>query len=164
MKYIEELRLYEQGKSEREIGEMQGVARSAIQSRLKGFRAAGILEGNHKYHNVTVHWDKVDDNSAGLNLETPSAIPHKAATNTRAIQKSIQGLSLNDLQIILGGVIAREQSRRLVEKRGEKKAATFKINEGVLAAMKAFCEAEGISQGQLVEDLLMERIGQSMAV
>lgn len=152
MKYLEELRLYEAGTSEPEIAELQGVTRSTIQFRLKGFRKAGILTGNHKYKNVVVDWDKTEghtsDKTEVLNLEIPKSIP-----------KAIQGLSLNDMQI-LGKIIDRERSKELIEKRGKKKPLTIKVNEGVIDALKAHCEAENISQGQLIEDLIIGHIGQ----
>ena len=148
MKYLEELRLYEAGTSEPEIAELQGGTRSTIQFRLKGFRKAGILTGNHKYKNVVVDWDKTE----GHTKDNTSVLP-------KSIPKAIQGLSLNDMQI-LGKIIDRERSKELIEKRGKKKPLTIKVNEGVIDALKAHCEAEGISQGQLIEDLIIERIGQ----
>ena len=146
MKYLEELKLYEQGMTEGEIAEKVGVSRSTVQFRLKGFREAGILEGSHKNKPVIVHWDLIEGNT--------EEIPEVTQGNTEVIS----GITPERIEA-LNRLIDREIARDRIQAVGERKAQTFKVDIKILAALKDYAEKHGISQSQLIEEAILARIG-----
>jgi hypothetical protein len=138
VKYVEELKLYESGLTETQIGEKFGVKRSTVQFRLKTFRDKGILKGSHKDKSVQVDWSAVE--------KPPEEVQDTAPVGQQGSTPAISCTPFTEEEIeILKALAERERSRTQGKRTGETVKTSLRLDRGLLITLKQYAHDREIT-------------------
>ena len=148
MKHLEELKAYSEGLTEKEIADQLGVPRSTIQSRLKTFRATGVLTGSHKDASVHVNWEDVNTtNLPQQAMQRAPEIPQKEVHSDPIPQKTVRNTTnpFTNEEIEALKELARREMNPAQMRSREMVQTSLRLDTGLLAALKELARERHIT-------------------
>lgn len=154
---IEALKLYEQGKTTRQIGEALETPVPTVRSWMgkKKFKGWGVIEGSQRERSgVKVDWEQLEKIKAGaipgdtdeIQDSNTEAAQRNTKRNTDVLQRNTAGEGFTAEEIeVLKRLAGREIGRGLGIRSGKGQMVSGRLDSGLVAALKERADEEGTS-------------------